>query len=322
MVNITQMKDFLAAEALPGHLRGGLLPPGNRTTFERRRPLWEYIRSVSYSFPESPDTSVLAFDTDLDPVRFMDMSRGRKKVEYTPEMQGEKVIHFTSQMDNGIRWLAHFYGWFFFGDLKVDNYIKRLVRDYVHYKDEIVCQAGRIVHAIEEETKGQGWMAMHIRRGMKGHYQRLIGAIISQAIYLPVLSIMAFMSGLGTGTSSSSKRNGRKNTFLPVLPPSIPPSFFYPGDFQFKQTRLPVEQIFHNVEDLLNPGGMVYILTDEKNTTFFDGVKDKYRLRFLKDYGEKTGMGSINPNYDGMIEQVVASKARRFVGTYCSTFTG
>ena len=42
-----QMQDFLREEGLTGRLGDGLLPPGNQTTFTKKRHLWKYIRSVT-----------------------------------------------------------------------------------------------------------------------------------------------------------------------------------------------------------------------------------------------------------------------------------
>ena len=258
VVNITQMSDFLEVEGVTGRLGDGQLPPGNKTTFDRRRPLWEYIRSVSTIIPFVPERHVMGFDVDMDPQRWEDMRGNRALAQYTKDLQDKKVLHFTSAMDGATRWLVHYYAFYFFGDRRTDNYIKRFARDHLHYKDDIMCQAGRIVDLILQEAGPEGFAAMHIRR----------------------------------------------------------------GDFQFKDTRLDAPQIFNNVADLLVPGEVVYILTDEKNKTFFDPVSHKYQLRYLTDYWDKSGMDKANPNHAGMIEQVVASMANKFIGTFHSTFTG
>jgi hypothetical protein len=258
MVRTIQMKDFLAREALTGRLKGGQLPPENRTVFDRKRPLWKYIRNVTKTFSCNADSFVMGFDVEADKPRFEEMARGRRLCDYDEALQRERVLHFTSQMDNGIRWLTHFYGFYFFGDLRVDNYVKRFVRDFLHYKAEIFCVALKVTDLLAQEAGGKGYVAIHIRR----------------------------------------------------------------GDFQFKETRLAVEEIFGNVADLLTEGGVVYIMTDEKNSTFFDPVRGKFRLRFLKDYWEAVGMDDVNPNYSGMVEQVIAAGADRFIGTYFSTMTG
>lgn len=94
------------------------------------------------------------------------------------------------------------------------------------------------------------------------------------------------------------------------------------GDFQYTETRMDVETIFRNVEDVIAPGRLVYVLTDEHNTSFFDPVRAQYRLRYLKDYQWALDEENANPNHAGMVEQIVASGAQNFVGTYFSTLTG
>ena len=62
-----------------------------------------------------------------------------------------------------------------FTDPKIDNYFKRFVRDFLHYQDPIFCAAGKIVNALQQESKergfeldnegGGGYSSFHVRRG-------------------------------------------------------------------------------------------------------------------------------------------------------------
>ena len=45
-------------------------------------------------------------------------------------------------------------------------------------------------------------------------------------------------------------------------------------------------------------------------------------VRFLDDYFELAGLANVNPNYLGMIDQVICSRGQYFIGTWFSTFTG
>lgn len=83
-----------------------------------------------------------------------------------------------------------------------------------------------------------------------------------------------------------------------------------------------METIFKNVEDVIKPGSLVYVMTDERDPAFFDPVRASYRLRFLKDYQWVLDEESTNPNLSGMIEQCIGSGAETFVGTYFSTLSG
>lgn len=269
-LDVINMHEFLAREALPGHLKDGELPPNNATTFEKKRQLWEYVRRATDVFPVGPDGHVVAFGVPDNITtheglvayrpEFEPFSLGRVVLKYGPDLQAKKALHFTSQMDGGARYLAHFYDFLFFADRKVDLFMKRFVRDRLHYKAEIYCRAAKVVDMIRADVGGgaDAYDAIHIRR----------------------------------------------------------------GDFQFKNTRLEAAEIFANVEDIIAPGSLVYVLTDEGNSTFFDPVRGRYRLRFLKDYFFGAEMDDMNPNLIGMVEQVIATGAREYVGTYFSTFTG
>jgi hypothetical protein len=70
-----------------------------------------------------------------------------------------------------LRLLVHFYGFLFFEDWREDLWIKRFVRDHLHYTDEIQCAAARIVEKVRKHvakrTNGTSteFDTFHIRRG-------------------------------------------------------------------------------------------------------------------------------------------------------------
>jgi len=47
-----------------------------------------------------------------------------------------------------------------------------------------------------------------------------------------------------------------------------------------------------------------------------------YNLKFLSDFSDAAGLNELDPNLMGMIDTIVASHGRVFVGTWFSTFTG
>lgn len=71
--------------------------------------------------------------------------------------------------------MSHFYGYMYFTNTAIFNYYKRFVRDFLHYRDEIYCAAGKIVYALQKEGAqrgfnldgggGGGFSSMHVRRG-------------------------------------------------------------------------------------------------------------------------------------------------------------
>lgn len=86
------------------------------------------------------------------------------------------------------------------------------------------------------------------------------------------------------------------------------------GDFQFKQTRVSAEEILQNSRDVLTPNTTIFIATDERKKEFFNPLRDHYYLLFLDDF--KNELKGVNTNFYGMIDQLVASRGKTFVGWY------
>lgn len=95
------------------------------------------------------------------------------------------------------------------------------------------------------------------------------------------------------------------------------------GDFQWPKQRLSAEEWYTNTRTWLIPdaGHLLYIATDETNRTWFSPLMEHYTVRFLDDYTKLAGLDKLDPNFVGMIDQVVASRGWDFVGTYFSSFS-
>jgi len=93
------------------------------------------------------------------------------------------------------------------------------------------------------------------------------------------------------------------------------------GDFQYKKTRISAEEIVAAAKAEIPVGSTLYIGTDERDKDFFKPLKEHgWNLLFLDDF--KNLLGDINPNYYGMIDQLIVSRGRSFFGCWFSTFTG
>jgi hypothetical protein len=92
------------------------------------------------------------------------------------------------------------------------------------------------------------------------------------------------------------------------------------GDFQYKETRISADEIYENTKEILVPNSTIFIATDEKDSSFFDPLRQHYNLLFLNDF--KHLIKGLNTNYMGMLDQRIASRGRTFIGAYFSTFTG
>ena len=95
------------------------------------------------------------------------------------------------------------------------------------------------------------------------------------------------------------------------------------GEFQYKVVKIPADQMLANVGQFIPSDTIVYLASDEKNQSFFKPFRQRYpAVRMLNDYMDLAGLRSVNPNYLGMIDQIVCVRGDRFVGTWFSTFSG
>eukprot|EP01062_Namystynia_karyoxenos_P058790 TRINITY_DN50277_c0_g1_i1.p1 TRINITY_DN50277_c0_g1~~TRINITY_DN50277_c0_g1_i1.p1 ORF type:complete len:777 (+),score=257.76 TRINITY_DN50277_c0_g1_i1:150-2480(+) len=95
------------------------------------------------------------------------------------------------------------------------------------------------------------------------------------------------------------------------------------GELQYQEVKISAKELLANTADHLHSGELLYIATDEKQKSFFKPFEERgYRVRFLKDYYDRAGLGKINQNFIGMIESIVVSHGRTFTGTHLSSFSG
>jgi len=94
------------------------------------------------------------------------------------------------------------------------------------------------------------------------------------------------------------------------------------GDFQYKRVKIPAEEWYNNTKEIWLPNEILYIATDERNKTWFDPIQKHHSLRFLDDYWDLAGLDDVDPNHFGMLDTIIASRARAFAGTWFSTFSG
>eukprot|EP01038_Epipyxis_sp_PR26KG_P012435 gene12435-16679_t len=95
------------------------------------------------------------------------------------------------------------------------------------------------------------------------------------------------------------------------------------GEFQYKEVKIPADQMMNNVGHLIPKGQLLFIATDEHNKTFFDSFRPRFpHIKFLDDFTALADLKGVNPNLLGMIDQVVCTRGDVFVGTWFSTFSG
>ena len=221
----------------------------------------------------------------------------RNPIFFGNELATAPLIHFHAG-EKHHRLLNHFYTFLYFTDVKVDHHFKRFVRDFLHYTDTVWCAAGRVLNILQEEATTAGWSSMHVRRGDFQYKKVKKCHWLLHHLCVPISATVAsFVSS-------------------PCLTVAVSACFVS------SQVKITADDWYDNTKDLFKPNEIVYIATDEKNNTFFEPLKEKYNLRFLNDYMETAGLKDLDPNLMGMIDTIIASQGRLFVGTWFSTFTG
>lgn len=96
------------------------------------------------------------------------------------------------------------------------------------------------------------------------------------------------------------------------------------GDFQYKKMRVSANEWYANTKEIWKPKEVLYIATDENDKdAFFEPFRNAgHDLYFLGNFNELAGLDTLDPNWMGMIDVVVASRGRAFAGTFRSTFSG
>lgn len=86
------------------------------------------------------------------------------------------------------------------------------------------------------------------------------------------------------------------------------------GDFQFKKLiSSDINILWEQSKDQLEDGSTLFIATDERDKDFFEMLKSYHNITFLDDYVHL--LKDLNPNFFGMVDQLVASQGHVFFGT-------
>lgn len=71
---------------------------------------------------------------------------------------------------------------------------------------------------------------------------------------------------------------------------------------------------------LLSAAKLTCFISQKRDKSFFEPFFKHYDVVFLDDF--KDQIKGINPNFYGMLDQLIASKGRVFFGTFFSTLSG
>jgi GDP-D-mannose 3',5'-epimerase len=92
------------------------------------------------------------------------------------------------------------------------------------------------------------------------------------------------------------------------------------NDFQYKHLFINAEQILENIRDIVPEKATLYIATDHQDRTFFEPFFKKYNVVFYSDITH-TLEKDIHYNYIPIIEQLICTRAIKFIGNDLSTMS-
>ena len=306
------MEQFLEREALNSNLKsvmdGDLIyPPNNQTKWDNERlsPLWDYIRGVSKSFEWKPFECILAFPARGNNISSMaslmnDLLVGKdgRPFPHYSEFQGKPTRVDAPPIERLREILA--------GRRKICMYdeIEHADTNVVHFKADENDGKRLIIEFYAflwfEDWKYDLWSKRFIRDHLR--YKDEIMCLAARVV--------------NTIRSHVKNRSPENSQGL------YDAVHIRRGDFQtqFPITEMSANEIVSELQDYIVPNSTLFICTDAfENMSFFEPIEKIYDVHYLHDFTET--LFDVNPNFFGLVEQVVASRSRFFFGTYYSTFS-
>ena len=93
------------------------------------------------------------------------------------------------------------------------------------------------------------------------------------------------------------------------------------NDFQYKDLHISCEELFENIKDRIPIGSNLYIATDHKDKEFFNILNENYNITFFDDILNNLPHIEYNENWVPIFEQLICTRAIRFIGTDLSTLS-
>mmetsp|Transcript_20688 Transcript_20688/g.57448 ORF Transcript_20688/g.57448 Transcript_20688/m.57448 type:complete len:678 (-) Transcript_20688:278-2311(-) len=303
---VVSMQEYLEAEAMTGKLinkeTGKVeFPPGNRTDWnginqEDYDTLRYYLRSVSHTLDWKPGKCLPAFPSSGNHKDVEILQSLVKEVREMKESKSDKLFQ-VDDPDPRARLQDTLSGRRALCVYDEEDQNEKVVHFQMNHKKGLRLLVHFYAFLFFEDWREDMWMKRVIRDHL--YYSDEIQCAAAKVVDK-------------VRDHVSKVTNGKTREFI---------SFHIRrGDFQFEDTRIGIEDIMANTQDLIPSGSVIFIATDERNLKFFDPMRKKYDLLFLKDF--KDDLKGVNSNYFGMIDQLVASRGSKFFGCWHSTFTG
>jgi hypothetical protein len=307
-VDVISMEDFLQ-EVMAGNIKDQFgtiaLPPKNRTQWgglghiREGGPFYQWLRNVTIAPIWDFSKCVVGFASQPGIEGFHTMEKLNKRIE-TWENLGDVTTYINKPTPV---------------DAKPDDRLKEMLahrKKMCIYDDTM--QQSKVMHFMGDNDSGARLLVhFYVYMFFEDWKQDLWTKRYVRDHLRYVDEIQCAAATIVHAVREIAKQNGDPNGLYDSF-------HIRRGDFQYKQTRIGADEIYDNVKDVLIEQSTIFIATDEKNSTFFQPLKDHYKVYFLSDFLHL--VPNLNKNYFGMLDQLIASRGRTFVGAYFSTFTG
>lgn len=150
-----------------------------------------------------------------------------------------QVVYFPRSVLFG-----HFYTYFYFTDKKLDLYLKKMIREHVHYKEEIYLVADNIMNQMFDEYNTREFYTIHLRRDdfFKQYKSQMISG---ERLYKNIYNLIPEGSLIYIATDEKNMTEFKEN-YLKVLEKRYKVTYFkkYKVDFNYPNNwDGPIEQI-------------------------------------------------------------------------------
>eukprot|EP00815_Leptocylindrus_aporus_P011424 CAMPEP_0116070684 /NCGR_PEP_ID=MMETSP0322-20121206/13215_1 /TAXON_ID=163516 /ORGANISM="Leptocylindrus danicus var. apora, Strain B651" /LENGTH=596 /DNA_ID=CAMNT_0003558657 /DNA_START=160 /DNA_END=1950 /DNA_ORIENTATION=- len=299
-INIITMDEFLQHEALTGKLYDSKnetiqYPPRNETDWNGKplKDLWEYLDQVG-TYPEwEPVNCLAAFPASSDKKDIDQLTASFDEVKTRGKLTDIPVNVDAPIADRLQENLAQ--------RSKLCIYDEELQsKRLIFFKNGYPQHDSRLLVHFYTFLFFQDWKQdLFSKRFVRDHMRYVDELMCAAGAVVNAMHEKAKASGNGMEFNTLHVRR---------------------GDFQYKKTRIEANEIYSNISDLLPDKSTLYIATDEKNKAFFEILKEHYDVYFLDDFFDL--VPNLNKHYYGMLEQIILSTGKTFIGTYYSTFSG
>jgi len=304
-LDIITMDEFLKRKGITGqlnHIQTGnveMPPDDGRTDWNKRdpSPLWAYLRKVGVT-PEgwNPNVCIAAIPASPSPNDEESLSRlmgeilaGKHGPIPDPENDIDYVGNPTPTNASTVERLKEMLA----NRSKLCIYNKELqAAPLLHFKQDR-SEKTRLLTHFYAFVFFQDWRHdLWTKRFVRDHI-RYVDEIMCAAARI----VHAVRARARKNDSTRNNTKGEFDTF-----------HVRRGDFQYKSTRIEASELYAKSRDQLVEGSTLYIATDERDKSFFTALKEHYDVTFLDDYMDL--IKDVNPNYYGMLDQLVAYKGR------------